>query len=246
MENDSLGAKIRKNIEASIEKAEKQRIKDLFQKRIELAKDGIRHFESKNFPKATECFLTYLRILEDWKKSGKGGLHPSLFDLQKDGPELLLISGVYWDLTKLYDRTNSPERYKDFKHFLNQYLIFSKGMSYESLSMETLRKYIMVDKPVHRKDFKEAYKKMGGKQCFVVTSLSDHTAQSTLPTLRSFRDEVLEESFVGQLFIDWYYANGPELAQAMNELPDSVRKITAKSLDGVAFGIRLWSKKKIN
>ena len=126
--DDRLRQQIRDNIQASIEQAEKERKQELFKRRLELAREGIALYEAKNLAEATKKLLQYIRILEDGKRIKPGELHPSQFDRKNDQGELLLISGVYWDLAKLYDRTKSKAREKDLKAYLNKFVLFSKGM----------------------------------------------------------------------------------------------------------------------
>src|ERR1051326_2305712 len=92
---------LRSRIQKSIEDAKEANRRELLRKRIDLARSGLKAYDAKNFAEAVKYFLTYLRILEDWKAVPSGGLHPSLFDLKTDVPELLLINSVYWHLVKL-------------------------------------------------------------------------------------------------------------------------------------------------
>jgi hypothetical protein len=100
----------------------------------------------------------YIRILEDWKKVPAGTLNPSHFDIRKDLAELLLISSIYWHLVKLLDNAPSPAGEAQFRHFMSQFVLFSKGMTFTPLAAETLRKYIRSAPIRHMADFKNAYK----------------------------------------------------------------------------------------
>lgn len=231
------GTVVRTKIQASIDLAQEEHRRELLRRRIELARHGVRSYQLRRLGEAVRAFHTYLRILEDWKGVPEGGLNPSVFDIKKDVPELLLISGVYWDLLKLYDRTRSPSKQKEFFHYLEKYIVFSKGMPFQPLAAETLRKYISNEKPVHREDFKNAYKMLTGSSCFVATSLMDVSQEGTLPRLREFRDRVLQRSRSGRKFIAWYYSNGPEIASRVDRLPARVRSILGGTLDVVGAGL---------
>jgi hypothetical protein len=227
-------SRARKNAELQAEHAEKMHRLAMLRRRIELASSGVRAYENGKIADAVKSFHSYLHILEDWKGVPEGKLMPSLFDKKTDVAELLLISGVYWDLTKLYDRTKAAQRQKDFHHYMEKYILFSKGMPFEHVCRETLRKYISNDKPVHVNEFKNAYKVVAGSNCFVATSLIDVCDERTLPSLRKFRDERLVRTRSGRVFVSWYYRNGPAMARLADRFPETVRWTLGKALDRFA------------
>ncbi len=224
----------RSRIQSVIEQAEQEHRRLLLRKRIELANAGVRAYQTKHFSDAVKSFHSYLRILEDWKGVAEGGLSPAHFDAQKDVAELLLISGVYWDLAKLYDRTKSQARQSEFARYMEKYILFSKGMPFQALCAETLRKYIATEKPLHRAEFKNAYKLLGGTDCFVATALADVSSPETLPRLRRFRDETLAKHAYGRVFVAWYYRVGPGIAALTEKFPEPVRRRLGFVLDRVA------------
>ena len=111
-----------------------------------------------------------------------------------------MISGIYWDLVKLYDRTRSPQKKKEFRHYFQKYLLFSKGMPFQPLCAESIRKYISSDKPVHRGEFASAYRVLSPSRCFIATSLIDVTSTDTLPRLRELRDRASQALTLGSSF----------------------------------------------
>lgn len=230
-QRSDLSKQIRENIQASLEIAEREQKKELFRRRLELARSGVSFMNGKNFPEAVKAFLSYLKILEEWKQVPEHGLNPTHFDLRVDKAEILLISGIYWDLTKLYDRTKSPEKYKLMKVYLTKYVVFSKGMPFQETAAETLRKYILVEKPKHVADFKGAYKSLAKNKCFVATELVEHLEPRTLPALRSWRDNSLRKTRLGRVFIYRYYKAGPMLALRISVWPTPIKRILAKTLD---------------
>lgn len=231
----------RRNAELQMEYNEKMHRLAMLRRRIELAQAGVRAFETKKFPEAVKNFHSYLRILEDWKSVPEGKLTPSHFEVKADVAELLLISGVYWDLTKLYDRTKSVDKQREFKHYLEKYIMFSRGMPFQHVCLETMRKYINNDKPIHKAEFKNAYKLLGGTSlCFVATSLMDVCEPDTMPRLRQFRDERLYSSPWGRAFIRWYYRNGPKLAAAVDRAPQGVRRGMGRGLDWFSRLLVWW------
>jgi P2-related tail formation protein len=229
------GSEVKTKIQQMIDHAHDEHKREMLRRRIDLARQGVRHYEQRHIPEAVKAFHTYIRILEDWKGVPEGGLSPNLFDVKLDVPELVLISGVYWDLVKLYDRTKSKEREKEFRHYLQKYILFTKGLPYQALGAETMRKYISNEKPVHRDEFKNAYRVITNSKCFVASALVDVTAEPTIGRLRAFRDEVLLSAPAGRRFVAWYYVFGPKIADKITAWPRFVRRFIGVGLDFLAL-----------
>jgi len=228
---DEQAQSLRDSIQASVDRAEQERQRELFKKRLDLARKGLEFYQNKNMPEAVKAFLSYLRILESGKRVQPGQLTPSLFDIKKDIHELLLISGVYWDLAKIFDHTRGKENEAKLRHFLKQYYIFSKGMSFAPLSGETLRKYIRSDAVMHKSEFRRVYKELTGHNCFVVSSLVDYVGDSTLDSLRSYRDQNLLKTVRGRILIRLYYRVGPVFANVLDHSPEIIRRKIAHFCD---------------
>ena len=231
----------RKNAELQAAFAERQHRLAMLRRRLQLASAGVHAYEEGKISEAVRNFHSYLHILEDWKGVREGKLTPAHFDVKTDVSELLLISGVYWDLAKLYDRTKSAGKQREFYEYLEKYIAFTKGMPFQHVGLETLRKYIANDKALHMSDFKNAYRVMGGKPspCFVATSLADVCDERTLPRLRTFRDLKLRRSGPGRAFIAWYYRNGPRMAAWADRQPRFVRQAMGIVVDGVGALLNL-------
>jgi hypothetical protein len=116
-------------------------------------------------------------------------------------------------------------------------------MPFQALCAETLRKYISNEKPYHIEEFKSAYRILGDSRCFVATSLIDVTSSKTIPSLRNFRDLILERSTAGRRFILWYYRVGPKIAQGTDRLPLFLRRILGGLLDFVAHLVSLFAQR---
>jgi len=229
-------SRARRNAELQIEYNEKMHRLAMLRRRIQLAQAGVHAYQAHKMAEAVKNFQAYITILEDWKGVAEGRLMPSNFDVKTDVAELLLISGVYWDMAKHYDRTKSPDKVRQFRHYLEKYIIFSKNMPFQHVCLETMRKYVYNDKPIHRQDFIDAFKAMGGKSspCFVATALADECDPLTLPRLRAFRDTRLARRAAGRAFIKWYYRNGPWMARLALRAPLFVRRVVARVLEVVA------------
>ena len=230
------GQALRDRIQAQIDQAAEAHRRELFRHRIELARGGVRSYALRRIPEAVKAFSTYIQILEDWKKVPEGGLTPALFDPKDDAAELLLISGVYWDLVKLYDRTKSAERYAEFMGYMEKYVEFTVGQPFQALAAETVRKYMVSDKPVHKKEFKELYGRIADTKCFVATALVDVQEAETTPLLRRYRDEFLRGRLWGRgvIFLYQDLRIGVLLAEVTERLPGWCRKKLGRLLDAAA------------
>jgi len=249
MGNDEHLSRARKEIQKHIDQQELAKKHELQRRRIEIAAKGVKAYDKKNAAEAALAFKSYLSILEDLKGAPEGGLSPSHFDKKKDVAEMVLICGVLWDLVKLYDRTQSADKYKEFQSYLSKYIAFSRGMPYQRMCAETMRKYIRDKRAVHMKEVKDAYKLIANGKCFVATELEDVTDYETLPRLRIFRDDFLKNQKLGRSFVAWYYKNGPKLARVCQRRSQFERAILGRFLDAfakvavLAIAVRLRSKK---
>jgi hypothetical protein len=203
-----------------------------------VARQGINAYKNHRVIEALSSFHSYIRVLEELKGVREGCLNPSNFNVKEDLSELLLISGVYWDLVKIYDRTKSPEKFKDFQHYLNQYVTFSKGLPYHALCAESLRKYLAYGNPQHKSDLNAAYRMLAQNRCFVATALADVLREETIPTLRDFRDQTLKKTSGGRWVVLQYYKFGPSVGKFVQNLPSPVRKVMGAGIDFVAQKIR--------
>lgn len=230
-------SKRRNSIQVALDQADQDRKRKLLSQRIDIARAGVLAYQKHRVGDAAKSFHSYIRILEELKGCREGGLIPTMFDFKKDLQELLLISGVFWDLAKMYDRTQNAQGQKDFHHFLHKYVIFAKNMPYQVLCAETMRKFLNTDKPIHKKEFKAAYAELGGGKCFVASSLVDVIEPGVIEALREYRDTQLVRTWGGRVFVRTYYRVGPILARVVDKLPDRVRRALARALGRFAHSV---------
>ncbi len=230
MEERSLSVRARKKVKAQIEKAERERHAKMFQRRMELARIGATAFRGGKFKESIQSYYGYIDILEKAKEVSKDALQPKDFDPKKETAELLLLTGVYWDLCKMHD-LGGKKTYEKLKFYLDRFVTFSRGMPFQHVSAELIRKFLVNGNPRHRREFKDAHLKLGGGKCFLATAVEDYLDPSTLPSLRKFRDEVLLQRHSGRLFVKVYYRIGPTLARGMIRLPEFIQKGFARLVD---------------
>jgi hypothetical protein len=212
-----------------MERQEKERLLRLFQTRMDLARAGALAYREGKVREAVQNYFNYIEILERTKGAARDTLDPKHFDAKKDIAELLLLSGVFWDLAKIHDVANKKDTAK-LSFYLDRFVVFSKGLPYQHLSSELLRKYLANGTPRHRKEFKDAHLRLGGGKCFIATALEDDCEPDTLPRLRLFRDQSLMKNPLGRFFVSVYYSVGPSLARVVLRLPRVVQLAMARFL----------------
>jgi len=230
-EKVSLSMRARRKYKAQIEKAARENHIARFTKRMELAKLGVEAQKNKNFRVALQYYLAYIDILQRGK--GVTDLNPKDFDSKADSAELLMLTGIYWDLAKIYDRFRSKDRSK-VKYYLDKFVLFSKGSPYQKLSQEMLRKFLTYDSPRSRQMFKDAFIKLGGGKCFIATAVEEYCEPQSIIDLKRFRDEVLSESSLGRLFIRVYYFISPSVARVLIRTQPTVQKKVAAIIERIS------------
>ncbi len=225
---------LRSRIEKQLRRQQEEQRKELLRRRVEIAKEGVKLSQAGQVIESVKKYQQYILILEMWKKSGKDGLTLDLFDRTKDLYEIVMLSGIYWDMAKLYDKAKRAHQKEELNLCLQKYVSFSKGMPFQALSAEALRKYLGSGRCKHRPEFKAAYTALTGEKCFIATSLLDVTSADTLPGLRSFRDERLNRRALGRASVRLYYWLSPRFIPLLDRAPESFRKSLGRLLDRMA------------
>ena len=130
-------------------------------------------YSIKRNPYALQYYHRYLSILSAYFDVEKDDLDPELFDSNKgkDLAELLLISYVYLNLAKLYDR--SPHLISKLNHSLQQFVKFTVDFPYQYANAKILNILIKKKRIFHAEAFKEACRQIQHKShsCFVASDL---------------------------------------------------------------------------
>lgn len=234
MSDSPLSIRARRKYKAQLEQAARDNYVAKFHKRMDYAKQGVMAMKSKDYKTALQYFSAYIEILQ--KGKGGGELTPRSFDPKKDAAEMLMLTGVYWDLAKIFDKTKTKDTSK-LQYYLDKFVLFSKGTSYQRLSQEMLRKFLTNDTPHNRKPFKEAFVKLGGGKCFVATAVEEHCEVQTVTVLKRFRDEILSKNTLGRSFIRIYYAISPIIAIRLIRSSEKIQKQVARFLGRIANAI---------
>lgn len=195
-----------------------QYVLQMYKNRLRFVKEGHAYSAREDFVNAVSSYQNYLESLALFYGTTHDKLRPTHFVRgDEDVPEQMMISLVYWELSKIYDRNNKTLPH--LKNSLDQFVRFSTGYKYQFLNAENIRKYINKGACIHAKIFEDAYKRVqvNSKKCFVATySLGeDHT---DLKTFYAFRDKILPYK-LGEKFVNNYYRYSPYVVYYLENHP---------------------------
>ena len=125
---------MRSRVERQLNKQRDERKRELLRHRIVVAKEGVALYSKGRYVDSVKRYQHYIAVLEMWKKCGRDGLTPDLFDKKADIYELVLLSGIYWDLAKLFDKAKREDQRGELTLCLQKYVAFSKCFPYQSLT----------------------------------------------------------------------------------------------------------------
>lgn len=180
-----------------------------FKRRLTPLRRAHEQSQKGNVPKAVEHYLTYIGILGRYNNVPVDNLSPNHFDMEKDQAELLLLSQVYWDLAKAYDR--NPRLKPEAEKYLAQFVKFTIGFKYQYLNSELLRKYIKKRQSYNIEGFKRAYKeiRVSSKKCYIATYCFGENHKVT-SDLRLFKFSI-QHTLLGDKLIEIYYRISPKI-----------------------------------
>ena len=91
--------------------------------------------------------------------------------------------------------------------------------------------------PYCESNVSETYKHKQEPHCFIATAAYGTPWHRDIDVLRNFRDDVLQQTFIGRMFIKTYYAVSPPLAKVVAR-HHGVRKIVRKCIKLILRGIK--------
>jgi hypothetical protein len=238
VEEKTLSGRTRKKVKAQMEKADRERKSKLFIRRMEYARNGAAAFKQGNLKDALHNYFGYIEILEKAKDVGRDDLQPKHFDPKQEVAELLLLTGVYWDLSKIHD-LGGKKAFDRFRFYIDRFVMFSRGMPFQHVSAELIRKFLVNGSPKNRKEFKNAHLQLGGGKCFLATAVEEHLPERTLPRLRAYRDQRLMAYLPGKCFVRIYYFIGPWMARILIRVPERFQRRFARLVENLADSIKV-------
>jgi hypothetical protein len=178
-----------------------------YQERLKMLKRAQVFSRGEKIPQAVQCYQQYLRALAAFHRVTEDQLKPALFNQEKEIAELLLVSQVYWDLAKAFDR--NPKLHSHSEKYLEQFIKFSLGYKFQYINAEMLRKFIKKGHAYNPKAFERAYEqiRVTSKKCYVASYCFSESHYIT-SDLRDWKKSLLRSKF-GCEFIDQYYRFSP-------------------------------------
>lgn len=188
-----------------------------YRERLRVLKRAQEFSKAEKVPQAVQCYQQYLKSLAAFHRVTEEQLRPALFNQQKEVAELLLISQVYWDLSKAFDR--NPKLHHLSEKYLEQFIKFSLGYKYQYINAEMLRKFIKKGHAYNPKAFERAYEqiRVTSKKCYIATYAfgEEHFVTNDL---RAWKSSLLN-SRSGTLFVEYYYRVSPILVNIFEKHP---------------------------
>lgn len=206
------------NTDAKVDKKRHLALQKKYNQRITIAKQGREFFAQKDYVNAAKRYNEYLAILSELNEvEDIYHLTPSMFDEKTQVTEMLLISHVYWDLSRVNEMT--PKLQVAYNKCMKQFVRFTANQPYQVLNAEMLRKYIKKNKHktpqlgVLNHTYSEIF--VQSKKCYIATMCFGPNAIET-NTLRHFKLKLLQLPF-GEKLVSLYYFYSSKLVDACEE-----------------------------
>lgn len=188
-----------------------------YKNRLSVLKKGQEYSGQGKIADAVKYYNEYLNALAEYMEVKEEKLRPALFNQEKELAEMLLVSQVYWDLAKAYDR--SPKLASECERCLKQFTTFTIGFKYQYLNSEMIRKFIKKKISYHPEYFEKAYQeiRVQSKKCYVATYCYGENHFIT-EALRDWKKRI-QGRRSGDLFIEYYYRFSPRLVAFCDQSP---------------------------
>lgn len=195
-------------------------LQKIYNQRITIARQGREAFAQKDYIGASSKYKEYLQILADLNEiEDVYKLNPSMFDRKTQITEMLLISHVYWEISRINEV--APELQATYMKALNQFVKFTVNQPYQVLNAEMLRKFIKKTAKTSNKkaELNYAYQQIfiQSEKCYIATMCYGETHQLT-NELREFK-KLLQRFPSGIKFIELYYRYSTKLVNFLEKKP---------------------------
>lgn len=209
------------------EKAKEQKKLMLWKSRVNLIKKARQHMNEKAYSDAAVQYEKYIKVLEMVFDVPPGGLTPEAFKDSARTQELTVVAGVYWDLLRIYDTSESyGDRMRNAANKLAQFLKFTP------IYPDIMRKAEAFSKTAKNssviKNFMNSATENKGR-CFIATAAFESTYSEEVLFLQNWRDEFLMKSKFGRLFVKLYYRSSPPIAGFLDTYPQ-LKPLVRKAL----------------
>lgn len=212
------------------QKAVEQKKQELWRARVTFVKSGHQYMNKQLFSDAAVAYEKYLRTLEIVFDCPPGQLSPQVFKESAKTAELTVISGVYWDLVRIYD---TSDKYADRqKTALNQ---LTKFIGYTPIYGDLIRKAQQFAKSARNPSLVKNFIRSAGQKhgrCFIATSAFETPLATEVVILKKIRDEKLKTNAYGRKFVFLYYKFSPKIAYFLDKNPQ-IKPATRAALRAV-------------
>jgi hypothetical protein len=203
------------------ERQEKER-KLTLQRRLDVritnARLGKEAFKVGDFLGAIRKYSEYLETMAEYHKcASMYELHPQHFTKGKDLTEMLMMSHIYFELSKVYDATGKFQQ--ECGKCLDQFVLFSANQPYQVVNSEMIRKHLRKYKFKNQDLYLKAYKQIfvQSRKCYIATMCFGDTHPVT-EDLRRFKDHLLTRP-LGAALVSCYYRLSSTLVEQLGPHP---------------------------
>lgn len=192
------------------EEIEKSRhIQQKYADRLTVLRLAREYNQKKDVANAVKAYIKYIDALLKYFDVTEENLRPSLFEKDQNIHEIMLISQVYWDLAKAYDRSDKLQG--ECTRCLNKFVQFSTGFKFQYLNSEILRKYLKKGAARNTREFEKAFKKinLSSNRCYIATYCFGETSNE-VKVLRALKTKI-QKYYFGYYFIKLYYQWSPRI-----------------------------------
>lgn len=192
-------------------------IEKIYSNRFTNLKTAMNYSLAGKYPNAIEEYKNYLNILAAYFNCSESEISPSKFKKEKEITELFLISQLYWDLSRIYDK--DPRFINLVKASLEKFLEFTKGFKFQYANSQVVIKYLKSGKCRNQQEFRNAYETLNKNSgpCFISTYCYGENHPIT-NDLRRFKHHILNYGW-GRLVINFYYNYSPKLLKFCRKYP---------------------------
>lgn len=187
----------------------RQRVLHTYHHRFAILKKARDLYGDEEILQAVSFYRKYLKALADYFETEEKDLGPSVFNPQEDFSEIFLISHVYWDLAKAYDR--APQSFEECHQYLDKFITFSLGYKHQNINLKMMRRFLRKKNMHHPEIFKEAFQRLkkDSKFCYIAGFClgEDHPGLDILRALK----QRLGKTKIGDWAIEYYYLLSPGL-----------------------------------
>lgn len=199
-----------KGILLSQERAKDMKKKRLWQNRVALVRNGHTLMKNNLHSEAAVSYEKYLRLVEIVFNCGPAQLTPEMLKESAKTAELTVITGVYWDLVRIYD---SSDKYGERQKIAARQL--AKFIFYTPIFSDLIKKAQVFIKSARHPEVIKGFlvsSKAQQTRCFVATSAFESPMAVEVVFLRQFRDQKLKLFPLGRAFVFYYYKISPSVA----------------------------------